>query len=328
MERNFLLIFSTMFIGYTNVVYDRQSIPYAAPVIAKTENLQNSHLGFIISSQHLGYMIVKAFSGPIADLVAPTILLSASLFFTGVTLASFTVASSVLLFAVSSFLCGFAQGPAWGACAVLLKQLVKPEQFATWWGVLSVSSNIAGTIGPFLSAYLLEAYGWRAAFLTVSTTTMAFSGFAFVVFKLFTYGDAKATDKGSTRQFRDVFSPQLGLVFLSYTLVSLVRGACSDWGQMYLVQSKQQPILVASSFSSSQEIGGIIGSIAAGYVADLMISKNSGNVKPRYAISLFLTVLQTFGLLAFIFSVTAQSSQLWINLWAFMIGFGMYGAIT
>ncbi|GFR57918.1 solute carrier family 37 (Glucose-6-phosphate transporter), member 4a [Elysia marginata] len=106
---------------------------------------------------------------------------------------------------------------------------------------------------------------------------------------------------GAPRQFRNVLTPQLGLVFLSYMLVSIVRGACSDWGQMYLVQNKQQTALIASSFSSSQEIGGIVCSIAAGYVADLMVSKNSGSVKPRYLISLFLTLLQTVGMLAFLF---------------------------
>ncbi|KAK3786156.1 hypothetical protein RRG08_001193 [Elysia crispata] len=196
MEQKFFLIFGIMFIGYTSIVYNRQSLPYAAPVIADRENLQNSDLGVIISCQHLGYMIVKTISGPMADIVVPSLLLSASLFFTGLMLASFTVASSVPLFAVSSFFCGFAQGPAWGACAVLLKQLVKPEQFATWWGVLSVSSNVAGTVGPFLSAYLVEAYGWRTAFVVVATITMAFSGFSFVVLRLFTQGDEKVKDTG------------------------------------------------------------------------------------------------------------------------------------
>ena len=45
MDQRFYLIFGIMFIGYTSIVYNRQSIPYAAPVIAKGENLQNSDLG-------------------------------------------------------------------------------------------------------------------------------------------------------------------------------------------------------------------------------------------------------------------------------------------
>ncbi|GFR57919.1 glucose-6-phosphate translocase [Elysia marginata] len=167
MEQKFPLVFAVMFLGYTSIVYNRQSIPYAAPIIAEGENLQNSDLGVIISSQHLGYMIVKTMAGPMADVVSLSLLLWSSLFLTGLTLASFTAASSVLMFSVASFLCGFVQRPSWGACAVLLKQLVEPQQFATWWGILSVSTNVAGTVGLFLSAFCVESYGCRSAFLAV-----------------------------------------------------------------------------------------------------------------------------------------------------------------
>ncbi|GFR94851.1 glucose-6-phosphate translocase [Elysia marginata] len=108
-------------------------------------------------------------------------------------------ASSVLMFSVASFLCGFVQGPSWGACAVLLKQLVEPQQFATWWGILSVSTNVAGTVGPFLSAFCVESYGWRSAFVAVSTVTMVFSGLSFVVLQLFTSGDQKAKQTGALK---------------------------------------------------------------------------------------------------------------------------------
>ncbi|GFO01257.1 glucose-6-phosphate translocase [Plakobranchus ocellatus] len=307
-----------------------QEIVDAAAAIQCTKPCTRSNEieSLIVSCQHFGYMIVKTVSGPLADVVLPSLLLSSSLLLTGFTLASFTAASSVLMFSVASFLCGFFQGPAWGACAVLLKQLVASEQFATWWGILSISSNVAGTFGPYLSAALINNYGWRSTFATVSTATMAFAGVSFVTLRLLMQQNKKAKDTASRQHFLDVFTPQFGLVFLSYMLVSTVRGACTDWGSMFLMQSKQRSLVIASSFSSTQEIGGIVGSVAAGYVADMMVSKNSGSIKPRYIISLFLTILQTVGVLAFIFCVDSQSSQMWINFVAFLIGFGMYGAIT
>ena len=58
-------------------------------------------------------------------------------------------------------------------------QLVEPKQFATWWGVLSVSANVAGTFGPFLSAFLVGAYGWRSAFVAVCKFTTKYCDFLF-----------------------------------------------------------------------------------------------------------------------------------------------------
>ena len=48
---------------------------------------------------------------------------------------------------------------------------------------------------------------------------------------------------GPPRSFLEVFTPKLGLIFLAYMLVSLIRGACNDWGPMYLIRNKQQAAL-------------------------------------------------------------------------------------
>ncbi|CAL1547101.1 unnamed protein product [Lymnaea stagnalis] len=118
------------------------------------------------------------------------------------------------------------------------------------------------------------------------------------------------------------------LLCMNYLLVSVIRGACNDWGQMYIISNKGQSPLSGSSFISSQEIGGIVGSLLTGYLSDFMVSKGSSSAKPRLSLTMFLTVIQTLALYFIVFKTDSQSTQLWTNSLGFFIGFGMYSAIS
>ncbi|CAG5133327.1 unnamed protein product, partial [Candidula unifasciata] len=205
----------------------------------------------ILSSQQLGYTFVKFIGGTLADILDPGLTFVTCLLLTGITCAAFTAAASVSLFAVIWFLCGMAQGPAWSACAVLLKQNFPPDQFATWWSILSTSSNVAGTAGPFVSQAIVSAFSWRASLLTAG-----------------------------------------------------------------------------SSFISSQEVGGIMGSILTGYISDYLVSKGEKTTRSRLKIIVLLSVLETLGLYLLIFHTTHQSFQIFMNFFGFLVGFGMYGIIS
>ncbi|BFZ05046.1 hypothetical protein BsWGS_08085 [Bradybaena similaris] len=329
-NRSLQLMFLIVYIGYMMIVYVRQSVSYAAPVIQASEKLTDSDLGLILSSQQLGYTFVKFIGGTLADLLDPGLTFVTCLLLTGFTCAAFTAASSVSLFAVIWFMCGMAQGPAWSACAVLIKQNFPPDQFATWWSILSTSSNVAGTAGPFVSQAIVSGFSWRASLLTAAVTSICLGVTSFIYFQSSNLRQHKGSGNRSGKKLniQALFDPVLMLVCVNYLLVSVIRGASNDWGHMYLIKVKGQTLLAGSSFISIQEVGGIVGSILTGYISDYLVSKGEKTTRSRLRIIVFLSVLETLGLYLLIFHTSHQSYQVIVNLFGFMVGFGMYGIIS
>ncbi|XP_059174176.1 glucose-6-phosphate exchanger SLC37A4-like [Physella acuta] len=332
MSKHKQVLFMSLFTGYLTLVYIRQSVSFAAPVIAETEHLKNSDLGLIVSSQQLGYTFIKFVGGALADILNPGLTFTACLLLTGLTCAAFTAVSSVTYFVILWFLCGMAQGPAWSACAVLLKQNFPADQFATWWSILSTSANVAGTAGPFISQFIVSYTSWRMSLLLAATMSIGLG----VVFFLFVHNsteehlveESERKDKAKSFNIKALANPLLMAMCVNYLLVSVIRGACNDWGQMYLIKNKGQSLLAGSSFISSQEIGGIVGSLLTGYLSDFLITKGTKNAKSRLKIVVFLTILQSAGLYCFIFYTSPESSQFWTNIFGFCVGFGMYSSIS
>ena len=42
-------------------------------------------------------------------------------------------------------------------------QWFRENQFGTAWSVLSTSMNVAGTVGPLITAYITTSFGWRTS---------------------------------------------------------------------------------------------------------------------------------------------------------------------
>lgn len=98
-----------------------------------------------------------------------------------------------------------------------------------------------------------------------------------------------------------LLSPYLWLLSVSYLVVFGVKTACTDWGQLFLIQDKGQSTLmgmqgviystinmfyfyflwvtpfvsIGSSYMSALEVGGLLGSLAAGYLSDKAVAKVS-----------------------------------------------------
>ncbi|XP_013065609.2 glucose-6-phosphate exchanger SLC37A4-like [Biomphalaria glabrata] len=326
------VMFVFLYVGYSTLVYVRQSVSFAAPDIAESENLSNTDLGVIISSQQLGYTFIKFIGGTLADLLDPGITFTACLILTGLISATFTAVHTVSYFATLWFLCGMAQGPAWSACAVLLKQKFPPDQFATWWSVLSTSANVAGTAGPFISQYIVSVLSWQAALLSAALSSLGIGVMCYFFFKLLkshhSYQRISKEIRVQPLNLSSLFNPLLILLTVNYLLVSIIRGACNDWGLLYMIKYKGQSHLAGSSFIGSLEVGGMLGSILSGYISDYMVSKESNTARPRLQIIMYLTCLQTVGMYLLIFHINTFSYQILINLFGFIIGFGMYSAIS
>ncbi|KAK6191785.1 hypothetical protein SNE40_003380 [Patella caerulea] len=335
-------VFICLYLSYFILVYTRKSFSYASPVIMKEENLEKNQLGLILSSQMIGYSMSQFFGGVLVDSLNPTMMLSASLFLTGITAFIFTMFDSVSMFSFLWFLNGLSQGPGWPSCALILKRWFPADQFGTWWSTLSSSINLAGTVGPITTTSLLALLGWRKIFSLTGCISMGIS--VYILINLSDKPKSKSTEhtderieKDKTKITKDnkmyklfelMKQPVFVGVCLSYLLINLIRGTCTYWGQLYLIQDKEQSVFLGSVFTSSQEAGGLIGALSAGYVSDYLLSKGKRKYNPRLRVALWCICLPVVSIYLLLYFVTTLSHGIIISVVGGGIGFGVSGAIA
>nr|XP_008511644.1 PREDICTED: glucose-6-phosphate translocase isoform X4 [Equus przewalskii] len=149
-----------------------------------------------------------------------------------------------------------------------------------------------------------------------------------------------------------LLSPYLWVLSTGYLVVFGVKTCCTDWGQFFLIQEKGQSALVGSSYMSALEVGGLIGSIAAGYLSDRAMAKAGRSIygNPRHGLLLFMMAGMTVSMYLFRVTVTSDSPkdvafwtpalhplaeltgftehELWILVLGAVFGFSSYGPIA
>ncbi|NWW45820.1 G6PT1 protein, partial [Pedionomus torquatus] len=203
----------------------------------------------------------------------------------------------------------------------VVAQWFEPSQFGTWWAILSTSMNLAGGLGPIVAALVSLNYDWRM--------TLSFSGLICVIVSFVCLvliknepsdvglpnidQGAKKGQKGSSSDNSTLaellLSPYLWVLSTGYLVVFGVKTCCTDWGQLFLIQERGQSMLVGSSYMSALEIGGLVGSIAAGYLSDRAVARvglsSYGN--PRH--TLLLSMMAGMCVSMFLFRVTVTGDS-------------------
>ncbi|NWV25156.1 G6PT1 protein, partial [Origma solitaria] len=317
------VIFATMFVGYTLYYFNRKTFSFVMPAVMAEVELGKDDLGLITSSQSAAYAISKFISGVLSDQMSARWLFSSGLLMVGLVNVVFSWSSTVMAFAGLWFLNGLAQGLGWPPCGKILRKWFEPSQFGTWWAILSTSMNLAGGLGPIVAALVAMNYDWRK--------TLSFSGFTCVVISFVCLvliknepsdvglpnieQGAKKGKKGSSSDNSTLtellLSPYLWVLSTGYLVVFGVKTCCTDWGQLFLIQERGQSMLVGSSYMSALEIGGLVGSIAAGYLSDRAVAKvglsSYGN--PRHALLLSMMAGMCVSMFLFRVTVTGDSPK-------------------
>ncbi|XP_065508268.1 glucose-6-phosphate exchanger SLC37A4 [Caloenas nicobarica] len=317
------VIFGAMFVGYTLYYFNRKTFSFVMPAVMAEVPLGKDDLGLVTSSQAAAYAVSKFVSGVVSDRASARGLFAAGLLMVGLVNVLFARSAGVAAFAGLWFLNGLAQGLGWPPCAKILRKWFEPSQFGTWWAILSASMNLAGGLGPIVAALVSLHYDWR--------TTLSFSGFLCVVVSFICLvliknepadvglpniePGAKKGKKGSSSDNSTLtellLSPYLWVLSTGYLVVFGVKTCCTDWGQLFLIQERGQSMLVGSSYMSALEIGGLVGSIAAGFLSDRAVARvglsTYGN--PRHALLLSMMAGMCASMFLFRVTVTGDSPQ-------------------
>lgn len=345
------LVFIGIFVGYSLYVLCRKSFSFVIPYVQHEEKLSKEDLGAIVSSLNLAYAISKFVFGVLSDRIGATLLFSSGLITTAVTVIGFGRFHGVGVFAFLWFINGLGQGCGWPACSKLLRKWFKPDQFGTWWSVLSASMNVTGALVPvLLPLFTLSNGGWRTFMLVSGLLSMGWALFCLLIvhespesigLPPFTNDDdgtssaekekKDASSSNASASLKDLLSsPFLWLLSLYYLIVFAAKTSFENWAQLLIVDDKGLSTLTAVTFVSCFETGGMAGSFTTGYITDLymakMLSQNSPESirrsNPRMIVSIAYIIATVLGL------QTLVTSDMMLPGVAFILGFALYGNIN
>ncbi|WP_194847192.1 MFS transporter family glucose-6-phosphate receptor UhpC [Candidatus Neptunochlamydia vexilliferae] len=334
-----LRIFYSIYVGYALFYFTRKSFTFAMPGLIADLGFDKADLGFLGSLLAITYGVSKFVSGMISDRSSLRYFMGLGLILTGVFNLFFGLSSSIVLFAVFLGMNGFFQG--WGSppCAKFLTYWYSQTERGRWWGLWNTSHNIGGAIIPLLCAFAIATFGWRYA--------MFFPGFLAIGAGLFLINRLRDTPKEvglpSIEKFRNDYPEDKGreeetegklstkellmehilknkfmwILAVSFFFVYIIRTGINDWIQLYLMEDRGYTLMWAGSCVFWFEVGGIFGSLAAGYLSDTVFRGRRGPVNILFT----LGIIATLGALWFL----PSAGLLVISLVMFSFGFFVFG---
>ncbi len=303
--------FYSMYIGYAFFYFSRKSFTFAMPALIQDLGFDKSQLGMLGSVLSLSYGASKFFSGIISDKSNPRYFMGIGLILTGICNIFFGLSSTFFLFAIFWGLNGWFQGWGWPPCAKLLTHWYSQSERGSWWSIWNTSHNVGGAIIPLLAAFLAQHFGWRYA--------MYGPGILCILAGVYLVNRLRDTprslglptiekyrnDYPSKKHERDRYelttkeilskyvlkNKYIWILAASYFFVYIIRQAVNDWTQLFLVEAKGYSYISAGTCIFWFEIGGFLGSLAAGWGSDWIFKGKRGPINALFSIFVLGTIL-------------------------------------
>lgn len=221
-------------------------------------------------------------------------------------------------------------------CARLLTHWYSQKERGTWWGFWNTSHSVGGALIPLVAAFCAQYWGWRYA--------MYVPGGLCIFIGLFVINRLRDTPQSlglpTIEKFKNDYPESklelekempikqilldyvlknkfIWILAISYFFIYIIRTAINDWSVLFLVEAKGYSLLSAGTCVCWFEIGGVFGSLVAGWASDKLFG---GRRAP-------IMILFCFGVIFAIAALWASSLHVILidSILMFIIGFLIYG---
>ncbi|HSX12639.1 MAG TPA: MFS transporter family glucose-6-phosphate receptor UhpC [Rhabdochlamydiaceae bacterium] len=329
-------IFYGMYIGYVFYYFTRKSFTFAMPSMMTDLGFDKADLGILASVTAITYGVSKFLSGVLSDRSNPRYFMGIGLILTGILNIFFGLSSSIAFFALFWGLNGWFQGWGWPPCARLLTHWYSQNERGTWWGFWNTSHSVGGALIPIIAAVCAQYLGWRYA--------MYLPGAFCILIGFFVLNRLRDTPQSlglpPIEKYRNDFPPKaasdgekelslkqilfkyvlnnkyIWILAVSYFFVYIIRMAIFDWTVLYLVETKNYSMIGAGACVCWYEIGGIFGSLAAGWASDKIFGGKRVPIVVLFSIAVILAIGGLW---------TSPGRMVWDSVLLFIIGFFIFG---
>lgn len=221
----------------------------------------------------------------------------------------------ILLWAVN----GYAQSTGWPSVVKLVGGTFDKKSMGKAGGVFSTCFLVGSMIVLSASGYIVAKFGWRAAFILPSSI-LIMSAILFNIGVGVREKVPRQTGRNTTPDHvfqRLILSKRLMTIALAYVMLQFVRSGLSLWAPSLILEVHRVPLEYASYSAAIIPLGGIVGSIASGWISDKYSSSR------RMPVMLVMTLCLGFILpMLYVFSECGLAVS---ALLLFLSGLTLYG---
>ena len=145
--------------------YDIQVMALAVPSLAAGWSVPPSSFGLALTAVVIGISAGSALLGPLGDRFGRRTMLMITMAAIGIATACTASATTADQFVVWRFMTGVALGAGIPSCAALTSEYAPVANRSFVMGCLNIASPIGAFSAGFIAPPVLEAFGWRGAFL-------------------------------------------------------------------------------------------------------------------------------------------------------------------
>lgn len=339
-------IFLSMFFGYIVFYLCRKNIAVALPSIQQDLGFSNTELGLLGSALYLTYAFGKFINGVIADNTNAKRILPTALFISALANLLFVLCADfispslqvwkfpVLLYSMAFFwgLNGWFQSMGFPPIAKNLSYWFSNKERGIKWSLWSSSHEIGTYLSVIFSGWLITKYGWQSAFYVPAVFAMIFCWFFYKNLQdkpssiglpdIEKYKDPDyvepqpeqtSCDENAHMSYFEIFvkyilkNPMVWLLALAYVFVYVVRYGTIDWITKYLVDVRGLQLADASNRLSFLPLVGVIGTIGAGVVSDILFKGK------RAPVNILCLSFLALSIVLFKFYSTSLSDYIYIS---------------
>jgi len=145
--------------------YDIQVMALAVPSLSANWSVPPSSFGFALTAVVIGISAGSALLGPLGDRLGRRTMLMITMAAIGIATACTATATTADQFVVWRLITGAALGAGIPSCAALTSEYAPLANRSFVMGCLNIASPIGASCAGFIAPPVLDAFGWRGAFL-------------------------------------------------------------------------------------------------------------------------------------------------------------------
>ncbi|KAL4226188.1 hypothetical protein ACF0H5_014174 [Mactra antiquata] len=286
LQRRQILVFVVGWIAYAATYCLRKPLGVIKTDLETDLNISKSQLGWLDTALLLPYAVMQMLLGPVGDKLGPRKTFGVCMILSGISMASFGYWSNFYMFCLLLFLNGTAQAQCWPNVMKTLGLWFSDNVRNTIFGMFGTCAFAGGIIGTAIAVFLQTTYGWRSVFFIPSVLLICLGIIVLLCFhqpdelnidvpgKAATSASSSST-KSELTWFQLWKIPMLAEVAVAVFCLKAVRYCMYMWLPMYLLNSLKYSKTEAGMFSTTFEIGGVVGSAVIGFVLDRLFKGRS-----------------------------------------------------